>query len=288
VIPPAPPVPALNQPAVQAAEERQARARALSDIAFDSSAELEYRAAYATTHSPKFLIDAAGAAIAAGHYGAGMSAVRQAIPQLEARRIADIPNEAWRSAFPLPYELNLRSAAARNQLDPMLVAGLIRQESAFESKAMSHAGAIGLMQVEPLTASKVAHQLKVRYARTRLTDPGYNLMLGSRYLANLIQSFGTPEAALAAYNAGEDRVVQWTAGQNYLETAEFVESIPFTETREYVQIVIRNAEVYKLVYGPGAAADQEQTRLSMPESVKAVEASPASDSEAPEEPEETH
>jgi soluble lytic murein transglycosylase len=278
-IPAAPPVPALDQPVAAAAEERQARAQALSDIGFDSSAELEYRAAYATTRAPKFLIDAAGAAIAAGHYGAGMAAVRQAIPQLEARRIADIPNDAWRAAFPLPYELNLRSAAARNQLDPMLVAGLIRQESAFEPKALSHAGAIGLMQVEPETAFKMAHQLKVRYARTRLTDPGYNLQLGSRYLANLIESFGTPEAALAAYNAGEDHVMEWTTGQNYLETAEFVESIPFTETREYVQIVIRNAEVYRQVYGPSPSGDREQTQLSPKGSVKAMDALPAAASE---------
>jgi len=272
VIPAAPPVPALDQPVLAAAEERQARARALSDIAFDSSAELEYRAAYAATRAPKFLIDAGGAAIAAGHFGAGMAAVRQAIPQLEARRIADVPFDAWRAAFPLPYELNLRSEAARNQLDPMLVAGLIRQESAFESKALSHAGAIGLMQVEPKTALKVARQLRVRYARTRLTDPGYNLQLGSRYLANLIQSFGTPEAALAAYNAGEDHVVQWTTGQNYLETAEFVESIPFTETREYVQIVIRNSEVYRQVYGPPPSTDRQRARLSKKVSVKTVAA----------------
>ncbi len=274
-IPPAPPVPPLDRPVAAATDERQARARALSDIAFDASAELEYRSAYATSHAPKFLIDAAGAAIASGHYGAGMAAVRQAIPQLEARRIADVPNDAWRAAFPLPYELNLRSEAARNQVDPMLVAGLIRQESAFESKAMSHAGAIGLMQVEPKTALKVARQLKVRYARARLTDPGYNLQLGSRYLANLIQSFGTPEAALAAYNAGEDRVAEWTAGQNYLETAEFVESIPFTETREYVQIVIRNADVYRSVYGPAAAANLQQTRVSKKASLKTVAARPA-------------
>jgi soluble lytic murein transglycosylase len=274
VIPAAPPVPALDQPVLAAAEERQARAHALSDIAFDSSAELEYRAAYAATHAPKFLIDAGGAAIAAGHYGAGMAAVRQAIPQLEARRIADVPYDAWRAAFPLPYELNLRSEAARNQLDPMLVAGLIRQESAFESKAMSHAGAIGLMQVEPTTALKVARQLKVRYARARLTDPGYNLQLGSRYLANLIQAFGTPEAALAAYNAGEDHVVQWTTGQNYLETAEFVESIPFTETREYVQIVIRNSDVYRQVYGPSPSGDRHETRVSKKVSVKTVAAHP--------------
>ena len=280
MIPPAPPVPSLDEPAAAASDERQARAHALSDIAFDSSAELEYRAAYATVHAPKLLIDAAGAAIAARHYGAGMAAVRQAIPQLEARRIADIPYDAWRAAFPLPYELNLRDAAARNQLDPMLIAGLIRQESAFESKAMSHAGAIGLMQVEPTTALKLARQLKVRYARTRLTDPGYNLQLGSRYLANLIEAFGTPEAALAAYNAGEDHVMQWTTGQNYLETPEFVESIPFTETREYVQIVIRNSEVYRLIYGSSSASTQQQTRLSKHVSMKAVAARPAAASES--------
>jgi soluble lytic murein transglycosylase len=262
-IPPAPPLPLLDQPLANGAEERAVRAKALSDIAFDSSAELEYRAAYSATRAPKFLIDAAGAAIAAGHYGAGMQAVRQAFPQLEARRISEIPNDAWRAAFPLPFELNLRSEAARNQLDPMLVAGLIRQESAFEPKAMSHAGAVGLMQVMPQTALKMAHQMRVHYARVRLTDPGYNLQLGSRYLANLLESFGAPEAALAAYNAGEDHVADWTTNQNYLETAEFVESIPFTETREYVQVVIRNAQVYRQVYNPVARANEEETHLSI-------------------------
>ena len=256
VIPPAPALPQMNQALNAKSEQQEARARVLSDIAFDASAELEYRAAHSATHSPKFLVEAAGAAIAAGHYGAGMSAIRQAFPQLEARRVSEIPNEAWRAAFPLPYESSVRGAAGMNQLDPMLVAGLIRQESAFESSVTSHAGAVGLMQVMPKTATKLARQLKLRYARARLTDPGYNLNLGSRYLANLIQALGTPEAALAAYNAGEDRVAQWTAGQKYLEPAEFVESIPFTETREYVQIVIRNAEVYRQVYGSSASGDQ--------------------------------
>jgi soluble lytic murein transglycosylase len=249
VIPAAPPLPSLDRPLAARAQQLQARARALSDIAFDASAELEYRAAYTVTPSPQLLVEAAKAAVAAGHYAIGMGAIRQVFPQLEARRVPEIPKEAWRTAFPLPYESNLRGAATRNQLDPMLVAGLVRQESAFESDAISRAGAVGLMQVMPKTAYKLARQLKVRYARARLTNPGYNLLLGSRYLADLIQAFGTQEAALAAYNAGEDRVAQWTTGQNYLETAEFVESIPFTETREYVQIVIRNAEVYRKVYG---------------------------------------
>jgi soluble lytic murein transglycosylase len=142
----------------------------------------------------------------------------------------------------------------------MFMAGLIRQESAFEANAMSHQGAVGLMQVMPTTASKLARQLRIRYARASLIDPGYNLKLGARYLADLIQIFGTQEGALAAYNAGEDRVVQWTTGQNYLETAEFVESIPFTETREYVQIVIRNADVYRQLYGPAGIAESNSIR----------------------------
>jgi soluble lytic murein transglycosylase len=261
VIPPAPPLPTVDQPLTAKAKEREARARALSDIAFDASAELEYRAAYAAVRAPRLLINAAGAAIAAGHYAVGISAMRQVFPQLEARRLPDIPNEAWRTAFPLPYESSLRSVAAVNNLDPMFMAGLIRQESAFESNAVSHVGAMGLMQVMPGTASKLARQLRVRYARASLTDPGYNLKLGARYLADLLQLFGTREAVLAAYNAGEDRVVQWTAGQNYLETAEFVESIPFTETRDYVQIVIRNADVYRQIYEP---VKLEHTHMTAP------------------------
>src|SRR6202049_5341876 len=119
---------------------------------------------------------------------------------------------------------------------------------------------MGLVQGTPGPASKLARQLRMRYARASLTDPGYNLKLGARYLADLIQVFGTHEAALAAYNAGEDRVVQWTAGQNYFETAEFVESIPFTETREYVQIVIRNGDVYRQVYGLAGTAETRTVR----------------------------
>ena len=269
VIPPAPPLSPVDQPLSAKAKEHEARARALSGIAFDASAELEFRAAYAAGRVPRLLIDAAGAAIAAGHYAVGITAMRQVFPQLEARRLPDIPNEAWRTAFPLPYESSLRSAAAANNVDPMFMAGLIRQESAFESNAASHQGAMGLMQVMPGTASKLARQLKMRYTHASLTDPGYNLKLGARYLADLLQIFGTHEAVLAAYNAGEDRVVQWTAGQNYLETAEFVESIPFTETREYVQIVIRNADVYRQVYEP---VRLDQTHLTPPTGNRPVDA----------------
>jgi soluble lytic murein transglycosylase len=107
------------------------------------------------------------------------------------------------------------------------------------------------MQLLPKTARRLARQTRMGYSHQRLFDPDYNLRLGCVYLGELKKNFGSVEAALAAYNAGEDHVVQWQTGQKYQETAEFVESIPFTETREYVQIVIRNAEIYRSIYGGG-------------------------------------
>ena len=149
-------------------------------------------------------------------------------------------------------------------LDPMLVAGLIRQESAFATDAVSYANAVGLMQLWPPTATKLARSLKFRYARGRLFDPEYNVKLGTLYLSDLLTAFGTPEAALAAYNAGETHVEEWSAGQNYQETAEFVESIPITQTREYVQIVARNAELYRQIYRRGPATLAKASRPRTP------------------------
>jgi soluble lytic murein transglycosylase len=113
------------------------------------------------------------------------------------------------------------------------------------------------MQLLPKTARLLARQMRISYSRARLTDPEYNLRLGTVYLAGLIKTWGSVEAALAAYNAGEDRVASWKSGQNFAEAAEFVDTIPFTETREYVQIVLRNAAIYRRLYptsGSGEAA----------------------------------
>ncbi|HVB07331.1 MAG TPA: lytic transglycosylase domain-containing protein, partial [Candidatus Acidoferrales bacterium] len=140
-------------------------------------------------------------------------------------------------------------SARRERLDPMLVAALVRQESAFEKNAHSSSNAFGLMQLLPKTARPLAYRLLLRYSEERLLDPAYNLRLGTVYLADLLKSFHSAEAALAAYNAGEDRVALWQTGQNYDELPEFVESIPFTQTRQYVEIVMRNATIYRELSG---------------------------------------
>jgi soluble lytic murein transglycosylase len=248
-IPPVSAIPKLDGPIPLAAVGRQARADALRSIGFDASAELELRAGYAVTNEPRLLLEAAQSAAAAGHYGAAIVTVRQIFPQLESQPFSDVPRDVWRVAYALPFEASIRHWSAKAGVDPMLVAGLIRQESAFEPEARSGKSAIGLMQLIGPTARLLAKQEKIRYSRARLVDPDYNVRLGAVYLAGLEKQFGGAESALAAYNAGEDRVTLWTEGQSYRETAEFVDSIPFTETRQYVQIVTRNADIYRRLYG---------------------------------------
>ena len=258
-----------------AAANRQARADALRSIGFDASAELELRAAYAATGEPRLLLEAAQEAAASGRIGVAIVTVRQIYPQLEWRRFEDVPREVWLAAYAMPFQPSIRSRSAAVGLDPMLTAGLIRQESAYQPEAHSVANAFGLMQLLPKTARRYAKQAKVRYSTPMLFEPDYNIHLGTIYLAGLRRDFGSVESALAAYNAGEERVTQWTAGQTYREPAEFVDSIPFTETREYVEIVTRNADIYRKLYGtspavPAVAKSPAGTRSA----VKTVKAKP--------------
>jgi soluble lytic murein transglycosylase len=255
-IPPAPALRPFDEPIPVAATDRWARAQALRAIAFDSSAEQELKNAYFATSSPRFLLEAAQAAFDQGHYGAGMAYARIVIPSVDSRKIDELPVSAWKALFPLPYEAALRREAAKNDFDPMFAAGLIRQESTFQADAVSHANAIGLMQVLPKTGKILAKQLKVRYTKDRLFEPDYNIELGMLYIAGLVRQTGGFEYAAAAYNAGEDRIAAWKAERNYEEIPELVESIPFTETREYVQIVLRNTAVYRMIYGQPSVAIQ--------------------------------
>jgi soluble lytic murein transglycosylase len=255
-IPPPPALRPFDEPIPVAAADRWARAQALRAIAFDSSAEQELKNAYFATSSPRFLLEAAQAAFDQGHYGVGMAYARIIVPSFDSRKIDELPVGAWKALFPLPYEAALRREAAKNDFDPMFAAGLIRQESTFQADAVSHANAIGLMQVLPKTGKILAKQLKVRYTKDRLFEPDYNIELGMLYIAGLVRQTGGLEYAAAAYNAGEDRIAAWKAERNYEEVPELVESIPFTETREYVQIVLRNTAVYRMIYGQPSVAIQ--------------------------------
>jgi soluble lytic murein transglycosylase len=174
---------------------------------------------------------------------------RLAVPNFEARKFNEVPVSVWKVLFPFPYESTLRREAERNDFDPMFAAGLIRQESTFQADVVSYANAIGLMQILPKTGKILAKQHKIRYTKASLFDPNINIELGMLYIAGLTRSTGGLEYAAAAYNAGEDRIALWKSERSYDEVPELVESIPFTQTREYVQIVLRNASMYRQIYG---------------------------------------
>ncbi|HSC44819.1 MAG TPA: transglycosylase SLT domain-containing protein [Candidatus Acidoferrum sp.] len=246
------PLRSFDEPIPPAAADRWARAQALRSIAFDGSAELELKNAFFATGSPRFLVEAAQAAFDQGHFGTGMAYARLAVPSFDSRKLDEVPLSAWRALYPLPYETQLRHESEKNGLDPMIVAGLIRQESTFQADVVSYANAYGLMQLLPKTAKILAKQRRVKYAKTKLFDANYNIELGTYYFKGLVDLTGTPEYALAAYNAGEDRIALWKAERNYEEVPELVESIPFSQTREYVQIVLRNAAMYRMIYPASA------------------------------------
>ena len=186
-----------------------------------------------------------------GHYDRAIEMMKRSVPSYFAVDIPTLPREYWEALFPRPYWSDLKKFSVANGLDPYLVASLIRQESEFNPIAVSRANAVGLMQLLPRTGKLVAHQVSMkRYNPSQLYTPTVNLELGTHYFRGMVDQFGGSfEQALAAYNAGSDRVVEWMGQGKYRDPAEFVESIPFTETREYVQAILRNTSVYRQLYG---------------------------------------
>lgn len=186
----------------------------------------------------------------AGRYDGAIQVFKRAVPNYFAVDLPTLPRPYWEALFPKPYWPDLKKFSSQNALDPYLVASLIRQESEFNPGAVSRANALGLMQLLPKVGSAVAKQEKLKhFSSAELFTPEVNLQLGTRYFREMVDKFGAFEYALAAYNAGTNRVDDWLGQGKYRDPQEFVESIPFTETREYVQAILRNANVYRQLYG---------------------------------------
>jgi soluble lytic murein transglycosylase len=185
-----------------------------------------------------------------GSYIRSIETLKRAAPGYFTVEIPQIPRPVWEGLFPRPFWDELRKDSTVNQLDPHLVASLIRQESEFNPGAISHANAMGLMQLLPSVGKNLAKEMKIKhFSSDELLLANTNLQLGTRYFKHMVDHYdGQVQYALAAYNAGEDRVDDWRKNGNFPDVEEFVESIPFTETREYVQAIMRNAMIYKLLY----------------------------------------
>jgi soluble lytic murein transglycosylase len=170
-----------------------------------------------------------------------LQTLKHAVPGYYGMEISELPKAYWQILFPRPYWSDLTRYAGSSRAD-----------------------AYGLMQLLPKVGKGLAHELRIRhFATDDLTKPTLNLQLGTRYFRQTLDEFGGQvEYALAAYNAGSDRVRDWRSNGTYRDIAEFVESIPFTETREYVQAIMRNANIYRSLYGGEDGSPAKSVRAS--------------------------
>ncbi|MDB9349751.1 transglycosylase SLT domain-containing protein [Nodularia spumigena] len=161
----------------------------------------------------------------------------------------------WQARYPFPYRQEIKKWSAERQLNPLLVTGLIRQESMFESKIKSVAGATGLMQVMPATGEWIAPQIQLDSKTINLEDPDENINLGTWYLDFTHRSYNNNSMlAIASYNAGPGNVAKWLRTIPNNDPDDFVEDIPFNETKNYVRQVFGNYWNYLRLYNPEMSA----------------------------------
>ncbi|HVN04047.1 MAG TPA: transglycosylase SLT domain-containing protein [Bryobacteraceae bacterium] len=258
------PFPARRPPVAGQADAetglRIARARLLVSAGLRDLAQAELRFGARTENQP-YLLAMELARIAATPHEK-LHSMKAVAPDYLTLSLEDAPPAFWQLLFPLPYKQELVRNAAARSLDPYMLAAIIRQESEFNPQALSARHAYGLIQVEPATGRALARRAGVRrFSNRSLFQPAVNLKLGSYYLRGLLDQWGGKwEETLASYNAGKSRVNDWVTWNQYREPAEFVESIPFAETREYVEAVLRNATVYRQLYGNKTVEGQQSRR----------------------------
>jgi soluble lytic murein transglycosylase len=229
---------------IESLTEAMSRVDHLEKLGMDSEARAELEAlAGAADSSPSRLLTTAYLMREHGLVARAVQLGRRAVrasPSADAR--------AYRLVYPIVHREAIILESRRRNLDPALVAAIIRQESGFNPRATSSAGARGLMQMMPSVGRAVARSIDVPEWRPDLLyQPDINLQLGIRHLEAFISRYEAPYA-LAAYNAGESRLVRWLRRPGARDPELFVERIPFSETRDYVRIVLRNRAMYRALY----------------------------------------
>ena len=163
--------------------------------------------------------------------------------------------EAWELAWPLAFGDSVAGAAREFAFDPALVWAIMREESAYRPEVSSPAGALGLMQLIPPTAGRVAGELGLTgFVAERLYDPGTNIRIGTYYLRSLVERWdGSRALAIASYNAGPEAVGRWLEKDADVRPDVFVETVTYGETRRYLRRVLRSYRMYQLLYGDAVA-----------------------------------
>jgi len=206
-------------------------------LGFFEESEEEAEAALAHGPSRRVLRTLAKARLQLGDFPGAVLAAEAAV------RRGGADGDLWRLAYPRPYWDAVREAARGTGLDPLLVLAVVREESRFDPQAISPAGAVGLMQLLPATARELEPALGFR----DLLNPETNLRLGTRYLKAQLRAFGDLRLALAAYNAGPSAARRF-ASEGTGDPDEFIERIPYGETRTYLRRVLESYRIYRWLY----------------------------------------
>jgi soluble lytic murein transglycosylase len=231
-------------------QKRFVKADQLSAVGlFDWAIDELNDAARTAPNSPKVNFAVAKLYRLRGDNTAALLALARSYPDYSQMFPEEMSREEWEIFYPLTNWETIKLWANHRSLDPYQVAGLIRQESVFNPRAKSGAQAYGLMQLLIPTARMMARKdgLEINVTGESLFQPAVNIQLGTAYMREQLDKFGKIEYVAAAYNAGPGRVPPWRATLPY-EMDEFVEAIPFKETRGYVQGVIRNSAQYRRLY----------------------------------------
>jgi peptidoglycan lytic transglycosylase len=231
-------------------DERIAKADQLSIIGTDDWALEELNtAAAAAASSPRVNLAIARIYRAKNDNVQALNILKRSYPDYSQMKPEEMRKDEWDVFYPLAYWDIITQSARAHSLDPYQVAGLIRQESVFNPRAVSSARAYGLMQLVVPTGIMTAKKYGVDRAVTvdSLFEPRLNIQLGAAFFKDQIDKYGRIEYVAAAYNAGPGRVVQWRATLP-LELDEWAEAVPFRETRLYIQGVVRNTLQYKRLY----------------------------------------
>jgi len=233
-------------------EPRLAVVRELLDVGLPRDATREMKvvaAGYADNSAMQFML--ADVYVQGGEPLKANAVLQRRFRQFVRHGGTNIPRRFWEILFPLPYWDAIRAEAQKRGLDPYLVASIIRQESAFEPATVSNAGAVGLMQIMPEEAARIASAGGLgEITRDALFDPSTNVAVGAaEYSQKLLAMNGNHTLAVAAYNAGEEPVQGWMTRTPLDDIDLFIESIPFAETRLYVKTVNRNRNEYRRIYG---------------------------------------
>jgi soluble lytic murein transglycosylase len=204
----------------------------------------------ASVGDPVRLYGISGAYARDERYHLALRILRRHFSGLAASGHPELPRAFWEMLYPFPWRQEVSEEARQAAVDPFLVAAVIREESSYHPRALSRAGARGLMQLMPGTAQPMAEVRGLPFQDgDLLDDPRANVHLGTSYLAGLLREFIDPRLALAAYNAGPARVRQWWQARRTNDVEAFVELIPFDETRQYVKRVMLSWEEYRRIYG---------------------------------------